>query len=614
MNLESLFELRSRLENVAIAGLSIIGEDFRLRRAIDSLQTYTKVAPVFEQIYEKSLSLAEERSEDPSGTILDTLALIDAVLTTQGKTFEGGEIETTALQEGGEEIYKKIPYSKIKPVLEALTTTGSGRYAILSEAYENDKEIFEDYRIQSKMIAALGDPYAEIAEMIKNRLCTEGKNIIPNLKKDFDPRGKREMVRRIEIIERISGKEENDFYLYAAQEGNKEVREAAIIALRHDKSNEEKLLGFARTERGKCKDAVIEALSNMDSEETKEFIGSELIKRPEETAFLLHTSRKDWISDILAERFEEYLDKYELAKKQGKEEEKKVLGLIEAMLMSASGKYSNKMLKVLESLYTLLPHAVIRVISNSLIGNPREEICRLAEEMYAKYKEDCLEILFIKYLIKSSAKEAYERFAPYLKFGILEKITGKKAAVDKIIRVMAKVSYNQEDKEYRIGDTEQYRPLKQGLDLRWYEALMKSEQRKNRQYEGKSSYYYHAYDMMIAELYNPDIDDINILYGNYFHQRIFERGVTGLDIKMLKTCGWKDYRGILSNLAAQNEKLKSSMYYMHYLVKEIPLGNQELAEELEFLIKKGKGIPSSTIKYWEGWVEKLKSGVNAEDL
>ena len=50
MNLEPLYELKNRLENVAIVGINLVKDDFRLQRAVDQMKGYASAANVFKQI------------------------------------------------------------------------------------------------------------------------------------------------------------------------------------------------------------------------------------------------------------------------------------------------------------------------------------------------------------------------------------------------------------------------------------------------------------------------------------------------------------------------------------------------------------------------------------
>ena len=71
------------------------------------------------------------------------------------------------------------------------------------------------------------------------------------------------MVRRVEVLEAIAGKEENAFYLEMLSAAQKEVKEALIRALRHEKANETVLEELAKTEKGAFKKAALYALEEM---------------------------------------------------------------------------------------------------------------------------------------------------------------------------------------------------------------------------------------------------------------------------------------------------------------------------------------------------------------
>ena len=40
MNFEPLYELKNRLENVAVVGINLAKDDFRLKRAVEQLKEY----------------------------------------------------------------------------------------------------------------------------------------------------------------------------------------------------------------------------------------------------------------------------------------------------------------------------------------------------------------------------------------------------------------------------------------------------------------------------------------------------------------------------------------------------------------------------------------------
>ena len=113
MNLSAVYELRDRLETAAVAGMNLISEDFRLKRAVQQMEPYAKASPVFRKIYEMAQTLILPECQDRAGTLLDTLGLVDAVLCTQGILQTDGEIEELEPIPSGGDLYSPIPYSRL---------------------------------------------------------------------------------------------------------------------------------------------------------------------------------------------------------------------------------------------------------------------------------------------------------------------------------------------------------------------------------------------------------------------------------------------------------------------------------------------------------------------
>ncbi len=134
MNITPLYNLRLRLKNAMIQGTNLLSEDFRLKRAIEEFSPLMKAAPVFAKIGELSNRLLDPEENQKEKMLLDAITLLDAVLCTQAAT----GINEPASQEGSrtlaedgydmacntESIVSSQPYSRVKPLIEALTTSG----------------------------------------------------------------------------------------------------------------------------------------------------------------------------------------------------------------------------------------------------------------------------------------------------------------------------------------------------------------------------------------------------------------------------------------------------------------------------------------------------------
>lgn len=203
-------------------------------------------------------------------------------------------------QHGGAYSVQNIPYSQLSPFIEALTTSGAGHYAYVLEQHTQHPEIFLDYRVRAAMVQALGAAYSEFAESAEKWLKEDGRDVACLLKKDFDPKGKKEMVRRVHVLEAVCGAEENDFYVSMLPQAEKEVREALILALRHEPSNIDFLLELEQTETRGMREKVLYTLAGNDNEAAAEPFKKLLKKKPIQAFELLYCSQTDWASQLIA--------------------------------------------------------------------------------------------------------------------------------------------------------------------------------------------------------------------------------------------------------------------------------------------------------------------------
>lgn len=640
MNLGAVYELRERLETAAIAGVNLISEDFRLKRAVQQMEPLGKASPVFRKIELMAKKLVEPECEDRAGVLLDTLGLVDAVLCTQGSTQTEGEIEDLDTPASDGNIYYPASYSKLAPVLEAFRSTGSGRYAIVENAYETMPEIFEDYRMVYWMVKALGDVYAELADLVANKLEQRGEKVIPLLKQNFDREGKREMARRISVIEKIAGSKENEFYRFAAEAGSKEVREAAIGALRHDMSNLPLLLDLYKAEKGKLKEAVLTSLAYMDGEEAEKFWQTAMKKKPLEASGYLQYSVKDWASDLIADELDRQIEDYvsgigkdEIKEAQTKEEEEKARAkarekkaearkILESLWRRAEGKHSDKICRCYEKIYRIFPKQVPEVLIHSLIQENHPSICRLAEEMYQAHGNDFLESVFLVSLLNNPAEQTYDEFSRwmvpenYVEEEPLKE--GKGKMLRGFARYFARIFYDENDggywvsrEEFQVRGRAKARKIEAGFDLRWYSLLLKYPGRHDRGHRDTYSAYRSFYDEIVAGLYRPDVESLQRPYGEFFYEAMTPLLPTTEGVRMLKRCGWTDYRGILKNCIRKNSY---ATYVIRQLIQELPLTNEELADELDEAIQENKHRAINGIGLWEKWRDGLRSGISADKL
>lgn len=277
MNLQPLYDVKDRLEQAAVAGTGLLGEDFRLRRAREALAPLAAASPVFARIAAGLDGLLSAPPEKRGGQLLDLLALVNAVAYTQGSAGCPGPLEPLAPGPGRCE---PVPYGQLQPLLEALTGTGSGRMNLIQSSWEAHPEIFSDYRVLPALVAGLGEGYAELAELNQTILAAQGPAVVPLLKAGFDPAGGKAMARRVNLMARLAGEAENDFYLAQLPQAQKEVRTALICALRNSPGNLPRLLELCQTERkGERQNLACRVLAWVDAPEAEAFLARRLEKQ-----------------------------------------------------------------------------------------------------------------------------------------------------------------------------------------------------------------------------------------------------------------------------------------------------------------------------------------------
>ena len=123
------------------------------------------------------------------------------------------------------------------------------------------------------------------------------------LMRDFDPKGKKEMVRRVHVIESIAGAQANDFYLKMLETAQKEIRQALIRALHNEPENIELLLDMTKSEKGKNKQMAIRSLADIEDQRSYEFFHNMAEKKPQEVLGYIQMVSTDWASKLLTEMF-----------------------------------------------------------------------------------------------------------------------------------------------------------------------------------------------------------------------------------------------------------------------------------------------------------------------
>lgn len=270
MSLAVLKQTYDEVRRVSIAGSVVAANDFRLKKLSAPLEQLGQKAPVFAKLAQAVTKLAECKEKESAEALLELSTLVNAVLYTQGETGVDGEfapVETTHLGQQQTRASARV----LKPLLEALTTTGSGRIEIIKDAHE--RGLFRDLRLVGPALAALDDPYAEVgAFMAAEVLPMYGRAIIPELQEKLDVKGRGGHVQRLVLLHKLDPEAAREVVKQALDEGSKEIRVAAIECLGSSADDLAILLEHAKAKAKDVRAAALRALASCDAAEAEDVL------------------------------------------------------------------------------------------------------------------------------------------------------------------------------------------------------------------------------------------------------------------------------------------------------------------------------------------------------
>ena len=637
MELTPLYELRDRLRAGIIAGAALAAEDFRLSRALENFSTLEKASPVFAKVGQLGRSVLAPDCQDRAGALLDAITLCDAVLTTQGAVAVPGELEALPPRAGGTAL-TNAPYSVVAPLVEALTTSGSGHYSTVVDTHETHPELFSDYRVRDALVKALGAKYAELADTAGQWLCQEDKSILPLLTQGFDPAGKKEMARRVQVIDTIAGGSLNDWYISQLEGAKKQVRVMLIYALRHCPENLELLLKLAKTEKYDNKDAARWALARIQNPGAlpfwREMMEADLIENmrffmasdsPAATALTAELLERE-LEDLLAPDDAPWYT----------EKEKRLANLLYALVgktgpaicdayrkgaalgtkLDGSRAWKNGKGHINEQMFFQRPGgqkhpfsvALVEVLNQSIQWNPDPGLCALAEELYESYGGLWAGPAVCAALLTKGAEEAAAVGKKLLAPSLLERLTGKeekqllmnlvfgelagpggalpdfmRQGMDIVRPAYRRLNNDPAGLVKAFWVDLYYTPIAAPLDGWWYDLMMR-----------------HRMDQKLQYFIDKEDPALCQKIGEYFCRRI-KMGVLDMPLQYafsaLTGCGWTQWKGLLLSYIQHTSQ---SVHYweVRNILQYLPISSKEKGEELADIYAKGRfsGWPEKTVE------------------
>ena len=634
MNFEPLYELKNRLENVAVVGINLVKDDFRLKRAVEQVKEYSNAAKVFKQIYDMGNSLISTDDEDKCDLFLDLLALLDAVLCTQATTYSGDKPQEIKTITKNKDFYKELHYSELSPLIYAFTETGGGRLNIITDSFKTSPEIIKDFRVKTYMIHGLSDKYSEIADRMADELKKQSKDIIPLLKDGFDPQGKREMISRLEIIASLCKEEENDFYKYCIENGSKEIKEIAIGFLMYDQNNIDYILDLTKTEKGKLKNKAFEALSYMSDNRATEEWGKFLKKKPLDNIEYLRGTEQQWVINYLNDFIVEYIAETKNKTLKTAEERKTVEYDILKISPFILKNRNEKTLLFCKELYPYNKSEIKRILNFYIAKDLNKDVIDVVKELSKEYEGEFLQQEFLISLIKDKPETVYKNFSEYAGAGkekeevrslfntFISGYYSKKKEERKIqenfrdiFRVILWIHYDEENKEYILEwpDTISGYPIQiklNGFDKKWYDIIFNTSTD-----QGENWHYYGSSHGDFRYLYNPNIKGLKEKFGEFYYNITLLRTPYAADIEFLNKLEWKDYKDFLKGKMGKDlTTLSYRIIHISYFIKDVPISEKDLKNQIEELLENYKKVQKTTIVICQEWLDKLNSGAKVKEL
>lgn len=263
MSIPVLSNVYEEVRRLSIAGSVVAPGDFRLKKLVAPLEQAGQKAPVFAKVAQAVSKVVDSTDKTSAEALLELSTLVNAILYTQGDTGIEGTLEPIPTTDLGQHVTQTSART-LKPLLEALTSTGSGRLEIIQNAYERGN--FRDLRLIRPALSALDDTYAEIADFVAEKILPlYGAAILTELQSKFDQKGRGGHVRRLALMHKLDPAGTREFVKQALEEGSKEVRVAAIECLGESPEDLTFLLDQAKSRAKDVREAALKGLARSDS-------------------------------------------------------------------------------------------------------------------------------------------------------------------------------------------------------------------------------------------------------------------------------------------------------------------------------------------------------------
>ena len=266
--MKPLYDLQQELNRLFIAGSKFAKNDPRLQKHVPILKKLGEKAPVFNKLAQEVEALLQVESTQAAEKLLSVSTLLYSVLYTQGVT-----VETEATKESQiptiqlANVNTTYSYLQLKPVLQALTQSNSGRLEILQDAFE--RKVFDDSRTYGYLSYALADKYSELTYYVENTIIPAcGKAMLPFLITDFRLEDKNENVRRLRLLHQLGYAEIDTLVdkIFSENLPNLQAEAINIIADKNDEQTEAFIISLTGDKNKAVRGAAYSALAKLGTQ------------------------------------------------------------------------------------------------------------------------------------------------------------------------------------------------------------------------------------------------------------------------------------------------------------------------------------------------------------
>lgn len=311
MKLQPLYDLQEEINRIYVAGSKLSAGDPRLQRHIPIFNKLGEKVPVFAWIAAGLDDLLVADKETSAEKLIAVSILLYSVLYTQGETIQEGlkiseQVPTIDL----DDLATNSSYLEIKPIVEALTSTGSGRYEVVMDAFE--RKVLNDSRLYQYVDTALGDKYSELSTLIETRVIPSiGSSMLPILLKNFAIEATKEQEKRFRAILKIGFEGVEELCHQVLQSSCTDMQVDAIAYLGHNPENEDLLISMLDEKNTARLKAVCIGLANIGTESANAALVEAYLKNKTKSKIEAYTTALAMIS--VPSFFNELFDKAKAA-------------------------------------------------------------------------------------------------------------------------------------------------------------------------------------------------------------------------------------------------------------------------------------------------------------